>query len=262
MTWLAEWLKQIIFVVLLATFIDLLLPNRSMERYVKLVVSLLILLTLISPVMRLFAPDAQRQLETALMDSTGEGAVGAVGTDEILRQGEQMRMKREREAIEMASEEAAKRIKEQIERETGQRVERVVVGLEPPENGVEPLISAVEVYITQERGQEEQEEQELSSEENTPNKGRSEELEQISIAPVEPIRIKVEPPGNQDTDEVAGESVPAMAITGRVSPTGERSVSTNNNAQTYGLTEQIADILTRNWGIPRELVRVVIEEIN
>lgn len=50
MGWLSNWLQELIMIVLLATFVDMLLPNRSMERYVKLVLSLLILLTLLSPI--------------------------------------------------------------------------------------------------------------------------------------------------------------------------------------------------------------------
>lgn len=49
MGWLSNWLQELIMIVLLATFVEMLLPNRSMERYVKLVLSLLILLTLLSP---------------------------------------------------------------------------------------------------------------------------------------------------------------------------------------------------------------------
>lgn len=255
MTWLAEWLKEIIFVVLLATFIDLLLPNRSMERYVKLVVSLLILLTLISPVMRLFAPDAQQKLEKAFMENTEDGAVKTAGTDEILRQGEQMRMKREREAIQWASEEAAKRMKEQIERETGRLVERVVVALDVPENGVEPAISAIEVYIDQE--------QEPTSAKDPPLSGRNEEHEQISIADVEPVRIQVK---LMEDEQHTEKSIPAGSsglngewISEEIEPAPEGE-SVLPGAGIYEHTKQIIDILSRNWGIPGELVHVVIQE--
>ncbi|MGZ9586152.1 stage III sporulation protein AF [Paenibacillus marinisediminis] len=54
MSWLSQWLKEIIMVILLAAFIDLLLPNRTMQRYVKLMMSLIILLILLSPIMKLF----------------------------------------------------------------------------------------------------------------------------------------------------------------------------------------------------------------
>ncbi len=57
MGWLSNWLQELIMIVLLATFVDMLLPNRSMERYVKLVLSLLILLTLLSPITKLCGSD-------------------------------------------------------------------------------------------------------------------------------------------------------------------------------------------------------------
>jgi stage III sporulation protein AF len=54
MAWLTLWLKKIILLVLLAAFLDLILPNTSMQRYVKMVMGLIILLTIISPVFALF----------------------------------------------------------------------------------------------------------------------------------------------------------------------------------------------------------------
>ena len=47
---LSGWLKQIVILVLIAAFMDLLLPNNSMERYIKLVMGLLIILAILSPV--------------------------------------------------------------------------------------------------------------------------------------------------------------------------------------------------------------------
>lgn len=60
MTWLGGWLKELVLIVLLASFVDMILPSRSMERYVKLVLSLLILLTLLSPVVRLLSSSPPR----------------------------------------------------------------------------------------------------------------------------------------------------------------------------------------------------------
>ncbi|USG63648.1 stage III sporulation protein AF [Brevibacillus ruminantium] len=54
MTWLTLWLKKIILLVLLAAFLDLVLPNTSLQRYVKMVMGLIILMTIISPVFALF----------------------------------------------------------------------------------------------------------------------------------------------------------------------------------------------------------------
>ncbi|MGG4553015.1 stage III sporulation protein AF [Paenibacillus humicus] len=283
MTWLAEWLKEIIFVVLLATFIDLLLPNRSMERYVKLVVSLLILLTLISPVMRLFAPDAERRLEMAFMDDSGNEEMPTAGTEEILRQGEQMRMQRQQEAMQWAGEEAAARMKEQIERETGQPVQRVAVRLESDKNDAEPTISAIEVYIA-----EVEQEQEASPIENQASSSRNDSA-QIIIAPVEPVRIEVKPqkkePGDEDSIPVIADSSGSdiASNTGTKNnekdtlisgSTGEGIHTGNKNRQepglygesvsqetgSSGLSRQIAGLLSRDWGIPKELVHIILPE--
>lgn len=52
--WLSGWLKEIVSIVLLAAFVDLLLPNNAFQRYVRTVLGLFILLTLLSPILSLF----------------------------------------------------------------------------------------------------------------------------------------------------------------------------------------------------------------
>ncbi|GJM76426.1 hypothetical protein HMSSN036_86420 [Paenibacillus macerans] len=188
MNWLAEWLKEIIFIVLIAVFVDLLLPNRAMERYVKLVVSLLILLTLISPVMRFLSSDAKKELETAFSESIEglENEAAGQSTEAILRQGEELRQKQEAEALQWAGEETARQMKEQIERETGQPVERVSVKLttKPAKTGAdkegasppaaEPVISEVEVVMAEAKTE--------SSDADSNASGRGPE---ITVAPIE-----------------------------------------------------------------------------
>lgn len=65
--WLSEWIKQIILIVLVATFVDLLLPNQSFDRYVKLVLGLLIIMAILTPILQLLNQDidftASRLLE-------------------------------------------------------------------------------------------------------------------------------------------------------------------------------------------------------
>ena len=56
-SWMSDWLKQIVLLVLIATFIDLLLPNNRLDRYVKLVMGLLIILAMLSPVFQLLSED-------------------------------------------------------------------------------------------------------------------------------------------------------------------------------------------------------------
>lgn len=52
---MGDWLKQIILLVLVATFLDMLLPSNALEKYVKLVMGLLILMAILSPVFKLLS---------------------------------------------------------------------------------------------------------------------------------------------------------------------------------------------------------------
>lgn len=79
MGWLSDWLKSIIMVILLATFVDILLPNQTMQRYVKTVISLFILLTLLQPLFSLFQKSASVDLmlshaQSLFQDNAASGA--------------------------------------------------------------------------------------------------------------------------------------------------------------------------------------------
>lgn len=45
------WIKDIILVVLFATFMELLLPNSSMQRFIRVIIGLFIMLTILNPVL-------------------------------------------------------------------------------------------------------------------------------------------------------------------------------------------------------------------
>jgi|GEM_PF-2569757 len=62
MSFIGEWIKHIVLLILLATFVDLILPNTNMKRYVKLVVGLLVILMILSPILQLFKFDFDRML--------------------------------------------------------------------------------------------------------------------------------------------------------------------------------------------------------
>lgn len=53
--WLTNWLKEIILIVLLASFVDLLLPKSNIQKYARFILGLLIILTIISPIFELFS---------------------------------------------------------------------------------------------------------------------------------------------------------------------------------------------------------------
>jgi stage III sporulation protein AF len=54
---LTDWITNIIVFILLAIVIDLLLPNSSMQKYAKMVISLLLIIVIINPIFKLFSTD-------------------------------------------------------------------------------------------------------------------------------------------------------------------------------------------------------------
>lgn len=115
-------------IVLLATFVDMLLPNRSMERYVKLVLSLLILLTLLSPITKLLKSDPVGELKRAMtaMDAPSDGQATL---EQILAQGRRMQASERQQTLKWTAKELANVMKGQIEETTGAKVQSVEVQL-------------------------------------------------------------------------------------------------------------------------------------
>lgn len=71
MSFLTEWITSIILFILFAIVIDLLLPNSSMQKYAKIVVSLLLIVVMLNPIFTLFRADPD-QIFSELMKGKEE----------------------------------------------------------------------------------------------------------------------------------------------------------------------------------------------
>jgi stage III sporulation protein AF len=194
MSWLNEWMREVIMVVLLATFVDLILPSRSMERYVKLVLSLLILLTLLQPIINLFKDSPEQKLSAAFkiqeLNSTHFTNGKETTLQQILSQAEQMKHQQQTESLQWAGEEVAQQMKQQIQDETGSLVQevKVILALIPAKEANEqasPSITSVDVVL----------QQEPEDLEGPSNQDDQNATQQIAIAPIAPVEVdvKVEP---------------------------------------------------------------------
>lgn len=278
MTLLSQWLKEIIFIILFAVFIELLLPNRSMERYVKFVISLLILLTLLSPIMKLFTDQTEKKIEVALTGGFDEedGNVQAE-TKKILAEGNQLQKKREQEVMAWTGEEIARQMKEQLKNVTGQPISRVAVGLTNSGNKKETTITSIEVVMggslqtqSERIGQPEQSEQSEQSEkleqpqqsESTKVTGQAvqnstpEKIQSIEIPAVKQIEIDV---SSSQNDDNAGEH--------KKEQQHNKSLTVEANQGTDGekmkqMSDKIKSFLQEQWGIQRNVISVVVDEEN
>ncbi len=62
MDFLIEWVTNIILFILLATVIDMLLPNSSMQKYTKMVMGLLLIAIILTPIFKLVSKDFEAAL--------------------------------------------------------------------------------------------------------------------------------------------------------------------------------------------------------
>ncbi len=102
--WLSEWLRNIIAVILLAVMVELLLPNKAMQRYARLIVGLLILLTIMSPVLKLLQTDFDSRLDagfTLWEEKAWTEAPGMPSLEEIELKAAELRERQETEAAKL-----------------------------------------------------------------------------------------------------------------------------------------------------------------
>ncbi|UQD52700.1 stage III sporulation protein AF [Bacillus methanolicus] len=73
MDFLKEWITNIILFILLATVIEMLLPNSNLQKYTKIVTGLLLIAIILTPVLKLFSKDFETVLASvALFENPGE----------------------------------------------------------------------------------------------------------------------------------------------------------------------------------------------
>jgi stage III sporulation protein AF len=106
MNWLGSWLKELVVIILFAAFVDILLPNRSLQRYVKAVVGLFILMVLLTPVFQFLQRDwnPEKLLAAASVDKSGPSPPTL---DAILEQANRFRLTGQSQAQKLAANQAA-----------------------------------------------------------------------------------------------------------------------------------------------------------
>ncbi|KAA0549464.1 stage III sporulation protein AF [Bacillus sp. BGMRC 2118] len=72
MEFLTGWVANIILFILLATILDMLLPNSNLQRYVKMVVGLLLLVIILNPILSLFHYDVEEIISAAAPFASSE----------------------------------------------------------------------------------------------------------------------------------------------------------------------------------------------
>lgn len=64
MSFIIEWVTNIIVLILLAIVIDLLLPSTNLQKYVKMVIGLMLILIMLTPILKIFSVDVDRLISS------------------------------------------------------------------------------------------------------------------------------------------------------------------------------------------------------
>ncbi|WP_052410275.1 stage III sporulation protein AF [Paenibacillus durus] len=245
MSWLGGWLREIILIVLLATFVELLLPSKSMERYARLVLSLLILLTLLGPIVSLLKGSAASELSLALSRSDG-GTSGQTGTaaaelQKILADGRRLAAGSRDQSLKLAAQQIAGQMRDQIAAETGKHGANVNVTLaltNEADATWAPAITQVVVTLPGEAG---------AAQGNAPGGPGSGGSTPIMVQPVEDIKVKLGEGENRPKEQDASAGRADLAVSG----TDEGGGSGGADAQA------VTALLEKNWSLDPGKIKVV-----
>jgi stage III sporulation protein AF len=137
---ITDWVRNIVMVVLFATFLELLLPTSGMQRFVRVIMGLLILLAVLGPAVDLLQSRAHPEVP-ALAGQNGPAA------DRIRSGAEQVVRERDRLAEEMYRKDLARQIRAVVTAVDGVADARVAVELARGREGKGGAIGKVIVYV-------------------------------------------------------------------------------------------------------------------
>ncbi|TCZ77450.1 stage III sporulation protein AF [Paenibacillus albiflavus] len=238
MQWFHDWLKMVITVVMFAAFIDLLLPNTKMQRYVKTVLSLFILLTLLSPVLELLRSnwnvdqmlaEAEKQVEqkeAGMGKSLSDNPKGSLQA--INEQGLRLKDAQDQQATLLAEKQIAEGIKETIRAETAYEAEQVIV-LTATDTEGKPYIKNISVVMHDKASS-------LTTSAE-PNKSKS-------IEPVKPVDIQI---------RVDRKDTPVSGTT--------RDTAMEDTKESVQAKTEVKQLIGRNWSVPSERIEIRVEAI-
>ncbi|MBD1373238.1 stage III sporulation protein AF [Hazenella sp. IB182357] len=146
-SWLSDWVQQIVLIVLIAGFVDLILPNTAMERYVKLVMGLLIILAILSPLLGLLGKEYDLS-ELALQQEKESRALGMDSLRFIQSKSEELKKTQMEQIDERTIETMKSMIQQQLKQHFSIQTSEVVIALHQNEQQTKE-IKSIYVMITE-----------------------------------------------------------------------------------------------------------------
>lgn len=106
---LIQWVKNLIFIILFTSLLEMFLPENNMRKYVRVVMGFFIITVLISPLMIVF-----RQDFSVIQDVIPENMINSNNWDKIEAQGREIEESNQNLLIDYYEKKVANRVKEVI----------------------------------------------------------------------------------------------------------------------------------------------------
>lgn len=226
LTWLESWLHNIIAVILFAVIVELLLPNNKFLRYTRLVIGLILLLTILSPIMKIFEKDYLTQIDasyTLWEKQLNSAETQTLTLSDIQAKAKDIQEKRNSDTLKVTSQAIAK----QMEQELQQAGLTIISGISvemglTTASSSEPYIKQVTVKVAKNSEADEK------------------EIEQIEIKEIEPVTVQV--------------SGISTSVNGQQEEQDEKQKLTEFMKADIDL---IYSVLQRNWSIKKNQILVI-----
>lgn len=154
MHFIIEWVTNIIVFILFAIVIDLLLPSSSFQKYVKMVVGLILLLIMLSPVLNIFSIDVDRLLATVTAEGSGQQETMK---NELEQKKKEIQASQRAYILEQMAVQMKKQVAGELMKQYGLTVQHITLqtkessSLQTPDD-----IQAIEVIVSQQQEQEQE----------------------------------------------------------------------------------------------------------
>lgn len=147
MEFLSEWMRGLILIIFLAVVLDMILPNNAMQRYVKLVMGLLIILLMLSPVLKLYGTSVY-ELDFALDKFLTQEGVGTMKSiDEITAQGQRLQEQQASTTVDQWKAMVSENVKQTVEHGYGVTVDSVEMRVTQDADGQPTAIEYLAVIV-------------------------------------------------------------------------------------------------------------------
>lgn len=144
--YITVWIKGIIFVVLFASFLELLLPNNSMQRFVRVIMGLFIMLAILNPIIGVM----ERQLTVDQVPVLAARVDSSLANANVLNAANEVAGKRDQLARDLYVRDLSKQIRATVMAISGVADAKVTVNIEtdtPQPNKEMGKIKNVVIYI-------------------------------------------------------------------------------------------------------------------